>query len=117
MLLYFTDATSLISKTFCWIISEKEQFVLLILQSTNIYYYAINIYHDKRRKTLICKSIIYTIYLQSFLMSAIALRVMDLGNSIASIPFKIILYVFIGSAPVKGGVPVSNSNMRTPRDQ
>ena len=55
----------------------------------------------------------------------------------ASIPFKIMLYVFIGSVPVKGGVPVKqkkskkkivftkksvtlpvkSSNIKTPRDQ
>ena len=29
---------------------------------------------------------------------------------------RMMLYVFIGSVPVKGGVPVSSSNIRTPSD-
>lgn len=35
----------------------------------------------------------------------------------ASIPLRMMLYVFIGSGPEKGGDPVKSSNMRTPRDQ
>lgn len=47
--------------------------------------------------------------LQSFLIKAVALRVMFLGNSIASIPFKMMLYVLIGSGPVNGGVPLNKN--------
>ena len=50
-------------------------------------------------------------------MRPCALVVMVRGNSTVSMPFRMMLYVFIGSVPVKGGVPVSSSNMRTPRDQ
>lgn len=56
-------------------------------------------------------------YRQSFLMRAVALRVMLRGKSTASMPLRMMLYVFMGSNPVKGGVPVNNSNMRTPNDQ
>lgn len=38
-------------------------------------------------------------------MSALAVLVMFLGNSTASMPFRMELYVFMGSGPVKGGVP------------
>jgi hypothetical protein len=34
------------------------------------------------------------------------------GNSIASIPFKIILYVFIGSEPENGGLMNTNVNIK-----
>ncbi len=34
------------------------------------------------------------------------------GNSIASIPFKIILYVFIGSEPENGGLINKNNNIK-----
>ena len=50
-------------------------------------------------------------------MRAEALRVMLRGNSTASMPFRMMLYVFMGSDPVKGGVPVRSSNMSTPSDQ
>lgn len=33
----------------------------------------------------------FNYYLHSFLINAVAFRVIDLGNSIASIPFKIML--------------------------
>ena len=48
-------------------------------------------------------------YLQSFLISAMAFLDIIRGNSIASIPFKMILYVFIGSGPVNGGLKEKNN--------
>lgn len=56
-------------------------------------------------------------YRQSFLMSAVALRLMMRGKSTASMPLMMTLYVFMGSEPLKGGVPDKNSNINTPRDQ
>ena len=56
-------------------------------------------------------------YLHNFLIKTVAFRVIVRGNSMASIPFRMILYVFIGSAPVNGGVPVRSSNISTPSDQ
>lgn len=50
-------------------------------------------------------------------MRAVALRVMLRGKSTASMPLRMMLYVFMGSEPVKGGVPVNSSNMSTPSDQ
>ena len=43
----------------------------------------------------------------SFLMRLCALRVIFFGNSMTSMPFRIMLYVFIGSDPVKGGLKQS----------
>lgn len=50
-------------------------------------------------------------YLHNFLIKTLAFLVIFRGNSIASMPFRIILYVFIGSAPVNGGVPITNKNI------
>lgn len=49
-----------------------------------------------------------TTYLQSFLMRLCAFLVILLGNSIMSIPFRMMLYVFIGSEPENGGLKGMN---------
>lgn len=43
-------------------------------------------------------------HLQSFFIRLWALRVIFLGNSIISMPLRIMLYVFIGSEPENGGL-------------
>lgn len=43
-------------------------------------------------------------YLQSFWMRAAAFLLIFLENSIRSMPFRITLYVFMGSGPEKGGL-------------
>ena len=42
--------------------------------------------------------------LHNFLMRLCALRVIFFGNSITSMPLRMILYVFIGSDPENGGL-------------
>jgi len=43
-------------------------------------------------------------YLHSFLIRLAAFLVIFLGNSIMSMPLRMMLYVFIGSGPEKGGL-------------
>ena len=54
--------------------------------------------------TSTCIHINVEIYLHSFLMRFCAHLLIRFGNSITSIPFKIMLQVLIGSAPQKGGL-------------
>jgi hypothetical protein len=49
------------------------------------------------------------------LMSAWAFRLIFFGNSITSMPFKMILYVFMGSVPEKGGLECERINIHIKR--
>ena len=73
--------------------------------------------HQKRPCQKNYKSDITKLTLQSLLIKLAGNLAILRGNSIASIPFKILLYVDMGSLPVKGGLPESSSNISMPRDQ
>lgn len=81
VLLNIGDATFLITDTFYWVFSTKAR--LRWYKKADV---GDNSYRHKR---LIRREAIFET---------------RRGNSIASIPFKIILYVFMGSEPEKGGL-------------
>lgn len=52
------------------------------------------------------------LYLHSLLIKFAALLVIFLGNSTISIPLRIMLYVFMGSDPEKGGLEPKEENWK-----
>lgn len=94
VLLDLADASFLIAKPLCWVVPESA---MSHGQLRN----------QKTSSSVLCDWLKSHTYRHSFLISAMAFLVMLRGNSMASMPFRIMLYVFMGSDPVNGGVPVN----------